>query len=78
MPAAKKMGPPAYQGFNPEQIIEETRSNGVKLRVVSGTTLEGTTGPITTTSTDTIYLDISMPTGTDYSELIPQSHNAFI
>ncbi|MCP4127941.1 MAG: pirin family protein [Gammaproteobacteria bacterium] len=78
LPAAKKMGPPAYQEFNPEQILEETRSNGVKLRVVSGTTLEGTTGPITTTSTDTIYLDISMPADSDYSELTPQGYNAFI
>ncbi len=78
LPEAKKMGPPAYQEFNPEQILEETRSNGVKLRVVSGTTLEGTTGPITTTSTDTIYLDISMPAGSDYSELTPQGYNAFI
>ncbi len=78
LPAAKKMGPPAYQEFNPEQIVEETHRNGVRLRVVSGTTLEGTTGPITTTSTDTIYLDISMPAGTDYSELIPQGYNAFI
>ncbi|MCP4992194.1 MAG: pirin family protein [Gammaproteobacteria bacterium] len=78
LPASKKMGSPAYQEFNPELITTETHRNGVRLRVISGTTMEGTSGPVTTTSTDTIYLDISMPAGTDYSELIPQGFNAFI
>jgi len=78
LPAAKKMSTPAYQEFNPEQITEETRGNGIKLRVISGTTLEGTTGPVTATSTDIIYLDISMPAGAAYSELIPQGYNAFV
>jgi len=78
LPAAEKMGPPDYQEFDPEQIAEETRNNGVMLRVISGTTMEGTSGPVTATSTDAIYLDISMPTNTDYSELIPQGFNAFI
>jgi quercetin 2,3-dioxygenase len=78
LPAAEKMGPPAYQEFDPEQVAEETRSNGVRLRVISGTTMEGTSGPVTTTDSNAIYLDISMPASTDYSELIPPGFNAFI
>ncbi len=78
LPAAEKMGTPAYQEYEPDQITEETRSNGVKLRVISGTTIEGSTGPVTSTSTDAIYLDISIPADSDYTEVIPQGFNAFI
>ncbi len=78
LPAAQKMGPPGYQEFDPEQITEETRQYGVKVRIIAGETIEGNMGPVTATTTDTIFMDISIPAGSSFYESIPHGFNAFI
>ena len=46
--------------------------------MIAGTTSNGTTGPVTNLATEAIFFDIDIPANTDYSEHIPQGHNAFI
>ncbi len=78
LPAKLKMGQPAYQEFEPEQIEQESHSNGTMIRVIAGMTSNGTCGPVTGIATEAIFLDITLPAGTDYCEPIPKKHNAFI
>lgn len=78
LPAAQKMSPPRYRELNPEEIPVETEDQGIRQRVIAGRTAKGTVGPVKDVTAAPLYLDVSLPTGADYEELIPAGHNAFI
>ena len=78
LPAAKKMQQPRYQEFEPEQIPLEQRNNGTQLRVIAGTTSQGTSGVVSDISATPVYFDITLPKGKTLDENIPEGHNAFI
>ncbi len=78
LPAAQKMAEPSYQELAPEEIPEEVRDNGVKLRVIAGKTTLGTQGNIKKIAADPSYFDVAMPMHAKYHETIPREHNAFI
>ena len=78
LPAAQKMATPRYQEFEPEEIPLERRSDGVEVKVIAGTTTEGTSGAVTDIAAAPLYLDITIPAETTFYELIPQGHSAFI
>jgi redox-sensitive bicupin YhaK (pirin superfamily) len=78
LPAANKMDPAAYQEFRRDQIPVETRAGDVKVRVVAGTTSQGTVGPVVQPLTDPLYLDVSIPAGGMFAESLPEGHNAFV
>jgi len=61
LPSRLKMSPPDYREFPADDIPEEIRDNGVKIRVITGTTSGGTRGPVANVVTRPLYLDISMP-----------------
>ncbi len=78
LPAAKKMDSPRYQEIDPEEVPTETRDNGVTLKVIAGTTSQGTSGSVTEVETDPSYFDVSVPAGIEYIESVTSSHNAFL
>ena len=78
LPAANKMDPAAYQEYRRDQIPVDRREGGVKVRVVAGTTSEGTRGPVVQPLTDPLYLDVSIPSGGAFAETLPEDHNAFV
>ncbi len=78
LPAKLKIHPPAYQEFAPDQIKQETLSNGTVVKVIAGTTSSGVTGPVTNLATKALFFDIAIPAKTTYMEYIPREHNAFI
>jgi len=78
LPAAKKMTKPRYQEFDPKEIPLEKRIDGIKVKVIAGTTIEGTTGAVTDIAAAPIYFDITLPAETTFHEVIPQGHNAFV
>ncbi len=78
LPAAQKMVEPRYQELEPEDIPEELLENGARVRVIAGTTAQGTRGAVTNIAADPTYLDVSLPAGASYKEAIPAGHNAFI
>jgi hypothetical protein len=78
LPAAHKMMAPRYQEIPGEGIPVERRAGGVEVRVIAGTTAQGTRGPVRDLITDVLYLDVSLPAGTSYAEPVPASHNAFL
>lgn len=78
LPAEHKMDKPAYQEYSAEHIPVESRQGGVEVRVISGQTSQGTSGPVVQPLTDPLYLDVTVPAGEEFIETLPESHNAFI
>ncbi len=78
LPAAHKMDPPAYQEFEADQIPLESRDGGIEIRVVAGKTSLGTEGPVRQPLTAPLYLDVTLPGGSEMTEPLPGNHNAFI
>jgi hypothetical protein len=77
LPAAHKMDPPGYQEHAASKIPLEQRA-GVELRVIAGSTSQGTRGPVVQPLTDPLYLDVRLDPGVTFEEPIDASHNAFV
>ncbi len=77
LPAAHKMTAPAYQEHADAQIPLESRA-GTRVRVISGTTSLGTTGPVIQPLTEPLYLDVSLAADSEFDESLAADHNAFI
>jgi quercetin 2,3-dioxygenase len=77
LPAAHKMTQPAYQEHDAAQIPVETRA-GASVRVVTGTTSQGTAGPVSQPLTEPLYLDVALQAGARFEETLPALHAAFI
>ena len=77
LPASHKMTEPAYQEHDAANIPVEQRP-GTEVRVITGLTSQGTRGPVTQPLTSPLYLDVTLDPGTDFSESLPETHNAFV
>lgn len=77
LPADHKMDAPRYQENPAGEIPVERRAGGVAVRVISGTTMQGTSGPVTQPLTEPLYLDVELPPEGRFSENLPSQHNAF-
>jgi len=77
LPSAHKMDRPAYQEHDATNIPTETRE-GAMLKVISGVTSQGTTGPVSQPLTDPVYLDVTLQPDTGFNENLAADHNAFV
>ena len=78
LPATHKMSEPSYQEFNADAIpLEVTEQDGL-IRVITGTTDKGTTGPVINKLTDPLYLDVTLKAEETFSQSVPKSHNTVI
>ncbi len=77
LPSQQKMAEPWYRDFASADIPEYTTADGVKVRVIAGSS-NGITGAVTREFTQPLYLDIHLPAGTVFSTAIAETHNAFI
>lgn len=77
LPAAHKMTKPHYQEHDASRIPTETRP-GTRVKVITGKTSNGTTGPVIQPLTEPLYLDVSLEADTDFDEPLPVGHNAFV
>ncbi len=78
LPASEKMTEPGYQEFPPEIIAVEDLETGGFVRVIAGTTDQGTTGPVTNSHTNPVFMDVTLTAGEALSQQIPKGHAAFI
>ncbi len=78
LPATHKMDEPQYQEYPKDKIPEEIRDDSCRLKVIAGITQQGTQGIVKNEVVDPIYWDISLRKNTTFSEVIPDTHNAFI
>lgn len=77
LPGSHKMSEPAYQEYDTENIPIESRQ-GTSIRVISGNTSQGTQGPVLQPLTEPLYMDVTLDADTEFSEILPDLHNAFI
>ena len=77
LPASHKMTAPAYQEFDQAHIPAESR-DGAVVRVITGETSRGTSGPVSQPLTEPLYLDVSVEADTQFDERVNPEHNAFL
>jgi hypothetical protein len=75
LPASNKMDPPAYQEFSAQDIPEESRDGGCRVRVIAGTTARGTRGAVSGVPTAPLYFDVHLAAGTVFEDAVDaQAH----
>ncbi|MDR4517935.1 MAG: pirin family protein [Nitrosomonas sp.] len=78
LPASEKMKRPAYQEFPANKIAVEHLDNGGEVRVIAGSTDNGTTGPVVNRFVKPVYLDVSLPEGKVFQQTVDAGDNVFI
>lgn len=78
LPAEEKMTAPAYRDFAEAELPAERRAGDIDVRVIAGTTVEGTSGAVTNRPTDPLYLDVRLPADARLAEAVPASHAAIV
>ena len=77
LPRRAKMTEPRYQEYEPGAIPEATLANGGRVRVIAGR-FAHQQGPIDAAATEPLYLDLSLPAGTETHVPVPPRHAAFV
>jgi len=78
LPKVHKMTEPAYQEFPANKLAIEYGDDGSEIRVISGTTNKGTTGPVNNTYINPTYMHVHLPAGVTFEQSLPMADNAFI
>jgi len=78
LPAKQKMQAPAYQEFSVDDIAVERLANGTEIRVVAGTSNNGTTGPVINHWVNPIYMDVTLPKDQKFEQTVNRDDNVFI
>jgi redox-sensitive bicupin YhaK (pirin superfamily) len=78
LPARAKMTAPGYQEYPPAGVPLERREDGTEVRVVAGTTSEGTVGAVRNEWVTPTYLDVTLPAGLDFEQAVGAGDNAFL
>lgn len=77
LPARDKMRAPWYRDFDAADIPRYTTPEGVTVRVIAGRS-HGVDGAVQREVTEPLYLDLEIPAGASFSQLLPEGHNAFL
>src|SRR5438445_9913262 len=76
LPGRSKMTEPRYQEYAPGEIPEATLGNGVRARVIAGSFADKI-GPIDAAASAPLYLDLTLPAGSEVDVPIPRGHAGF-
>ncbi len=77
LPARDKMTAPWYRDIQAEEIPEFATDESVKVRVIAGAS-HGVVSVVQRPATEPLYLDLHMPAGSHFAQIIPSGHNAFV
>jgi redox-sensitive bicupin YhaK (pirin superfamily) len=77
LPAKDKMRKPWYKDFQAGDIPAFETEGGAKVRVIAGSS-HGVAGAVQREVTEPLYIDVELPAGASFSQLLPAGHNAFI
>ena len=77
LPARDKMGAPWYRDFGAGDLPRFVTESGVEVTVIAGES-HGVHGAVTRAMTDPLYLDIHLPSGGRFTQVLPAGHNAFL
>jgi len=78
LPAKDKMCEPGYQEFVAKDIAMDVRPDGSEVRVITGTTDNGISGPVVRNDIQPTFMDITLPQDGQFSQRIKAGDNAFI
>ena len=77
LPGKDKLCAPWYRDIQSEDIPELECGDGVRVRVIAGQS-HGLEGAVTREHTQPLYLDVSLPPGSSFSQRLPAHFNAFV
>lgn len=77
LPARDKMCPTWYRDFAATDLPRYTTPDGVTVQVIAGAS-GGVAGAVQREATEVLYLDLDLPQGTTFTQLLPPGHNAFV
>jgi len=77
LPARDKMMTPWYRDFKAADLPKFITENGVDVTVIAGDS-QGVAGAVTRDATAPLYLDLHLPAGSRFEQLVPAGHNAFV
>ena len=77
LPGKDKMRDPWYRDIPNAEVPRFTLDSGVTVQVIAGTT-HGVEGAVQREGTEPLYLDIELPEGARFEQLLPAGHNAFV
>lgn len=79
LPGADKMTEPRYQEYAADRIPPERReTEGAQLKIIAGTSSNGTVGIVRDVAVEPLYFDIALQAGGRFREPLPASHSAFL
>ena len=76
LPAKNKMIAPYYRDIPSAAIPEFSTPEGVTVRVIAGES-HGVQGAVTREASAPTYLDLHLPAGARFEQVLPAAHNAF-
>jgi redox-sensitive bicupin YhaK (pirin superfamily) len=76
LPSSSKMMMSRYREIKNEEIPEVILDQKVKMRIICGT-VNGIDGPVRDITVDAEYLDVTVPSGTDFSHRVKKGYLAF-
>lgn len=80
LPAREKMKPAGYRDIQPDEI-PKIEIDGGTVSVVAGAVQRAgqrVAGPVTGLSTEPLYLDVTLSSGSRFEQAVDPSHNAFV
>jgi len=78
VPAREKMARPRYRDLPAERLVETTAAGGARLRVIAGEADGGRlVGPVEGLAVAPKFIDVTLPPGAAFREVVPRSHTAF-
>ena len=76
LPGREKMTAPWYRDFAAADLPRFVTDAGVAVTVIAGES-HGVAGAVTRDATAPLYLDLHLPAGTRFTQLLPSGHNAW-
>lgn len=77
LPGKDKMCPPWYRDFGATDLPRFTTDQGVAVTVIAGES-HGVAGAVQREATVPTYLDVHLPAGASFEQVLPPDHNAFV
>jgi redox-sensitive bicupin YhaK (pirin superfamily) len=78
LPAGEKMSRPKYRDLEADRLTQTETDGGAMIRVIAGEAAEGRLrGPVEGLAVAPKFVDVTLPPGTTFREVVPRGHTAF-
>src|SRR5262245_41160101 len=78
LPAAEKMSRPKYRDLTGDRLPELETADGARIRGIAGEAGDGrVVGPVEGLAVAPKFVDVSLPAGASFREVVPAGHTAF-